>query len=501
MSETKGVLKGTSRNASTTCTTQKGSGGPETVFLLPIAARTTVELEVVSTIDSVVAIRSVCDDPLTEVACNDNGPTGSTGDPGSGGVGGGPVMIPPPPDVPPGADGGVPPPPGDGRDALLRATLNPGTYYVIVDQAEPFGVGGEFTLLVRSSAPPAYTVCSAARSVADGTSLPAEDLDTASEKPPACAGVESRPALYYTAHIPSGQRLTVRALPTGGDRPWVPVLQLLSGCSNARCLARDRTSTIGDRVLRYVNNGAAAEDVILSVSASTAVTGATFRMDVSLGEPIQNGTCASARPISDGQVLRNQDLSEGQVSQVGGMCKPTGGQALFYSAMLAPQQRLIVTLMTRSQGGIDFRAPLFLMLHNGCGQLDCRNSSQGDRLEYVNSSGSPQTMILEISSLPGLPTQIFDMMVSMPLPPPQIVVRPTAGLVTTEAGGKATFEVSLGSPPAAPVMIPLESSAPTEGMAASAVVTFTALDWSKAQTVTVTGVDDSQRDGNKSYRG
>jgi hypothetical protein len=39
-----------------------------------VKTRTTVELEVVSAIDTVLAIRTACDDPLTEVACNDTPP-------------------------------------------------------------------------------------------------------------------------------------------------------------------------------------------------------------------------------------------------------------------------------------------------------------------------------------------------------------------------------------------------------------------------------------------
>src|SRR6185436_20271740 len=165
---------GESRNSSTTCTRQKGTGGPDTVFVLPVKTRTTVELEVVSTIDTVLAIRTACDKPLTELACNDTPPVPGGGSGGFGG-GGGPIMEPPPPFV----DAGASDPPGDGRDAILRATLNPGTYYVILDEAEPFGVGGAFTLKLKSSAPVAHSSCSAAKVLTDGISLPAEDLDVA----------------------------------------------------------------------------------------------------------------------------------------------------------------------------------------------------------------------------------------------------------------------------------------------------------------------------------
>jgi hypothetical protein len=505
--EVKGVLKGMSRNASTTCTRGKGTGGPDTTYLMVVKTRTTVELEVVSSFDTVLAIRTACDDPLTELACNDT-PAGA-GIGGTGGSSGGgatdpvapkPGVVAPDAGRPPGQEEPPPAPPGSLQDAHLRVTLNPGSYYVLVDEAAPFGVGGNFTLKVSSSPPPAHASCSAAKALTDGLSLPAEELDVASEKAPSCSGGEARPALFYSARVPSGQRLTVRALSTAGDREWNPVLQLINNCKDGRCLARDRSTMFGDRQLRYVNNAAVAEDVILAVSASTAVNGGTFRLDVSLGEPVLNGTCAAARTITDGQVLRNQDLSEGQPTQGG--CIPPGGQALYYTVNLLPQQQLSVTLTTRDQGNIDpgfGKAPLFLALHNGCGVMDCRTANQGDRLDYVNASNESQKVILQVSTFPGQMPTVFDLMVSLPLPPGSVQVRGD-GLSTSESGDKATFQIFLGAPPVSPVMIPVESGTPTEGTVSPAVVTFTATDWDKPQTVTVTGVDDNQRDGNRPYK-
>src|SRR5205814_774143 len=76
---------------------------------------------------------------------------------------------------------------------------------------------------------------------------------------------------------------------------------------------------------------------------------------------------------------------------------------------------------------------------------------------------------------------------------------PLAGLVTTEAGGTATFTVRLNSQPTADVTIGLSSPAPPEGKVAPASLTFTAGNWNTPQTVTVTGVDDLVADGNKPY--
>ncbi len=82
---------------------------------------------------------------------------------------------------------------------------------------------------------------------------------------------------------------------------------------------------------------------------------------------------------------------------------------------------------------------------------------------------------------------------------PGITVNPTSGLVTTEAGGTATFTIVLNTQPTADVTIDLTSSDTTEGTVAPAGVTFTAANWSTAQTVTVTGINDDVDDGNVAY--
>lgn len=80
-----------------------------------------------------------------------------------------------------------------------------------------------------------------------------------------------------------------------------------------------------------------------------------------------------------------------------------------------------------------------------------------------------------------------------------IVLSPNTGLQTTESGGSATFNVLLSRAPTADVVIGLTSGNLNEGTVAPASLTFTPLDWSTPQTVTVTGVDDFRVDGNKAY--
>src|SRR5262249_25413507 len=80
-----------------------------------------------------------------------------------------------------------------------------------------------------------------------------------------------------------------------------------------------------------------------------------------------------------------------------------------------------------------------------------------------------------------------------------IIVTPTSGLTTTEAGGTAAFTIALNSQPTANVTIGLSSSDTTEGTVAPASLTFTAANWNVPQTVTITGVDDFVQDGDITY--
>ncbi len=71
--------------------------------------------------------------------------------------------------------------------------------------------------------------------------------------------------------------------------------------------------------------------------------------------------------------------------------------------------------------------------------------------------------------------------------PAGFIVTPTSGLITTNVGGTATFDVSLASEPTADVSIGLSSSDPAVGTEAPTSLEFTPLDWNVPQVVTVTG--------------
>ncbi|MGK5095102.1 Calx-beta domain-containing protein [Deltaproteobacteria bacterium TL4] len=70
---------------------------------------------------------------------------------------------------------------------------------------------------------------------------------------------------------------------------------------------------------------------------------------------------------------------------------------------------------------------------------------------------------------------------------------------TSENGDVAIFTVRLDSQPTKEVTIPLSVSDKTEGSLAVSALTFTPLNWNQPQKVSVTGVDDSKKDGDQKY--
>jgi hypothetical protein len=80
-----------------------------------------------------------------------------------------------------------------------------------------------------------------------------------------------------------------------------------------------------------------------------------------------------------------------------------------------------------------------------------------------------------------------------------ISVLPRMGLMTSEGGTQAQFDVRLLAEPSASVAIPLTSSDSTEGTPDKASLTFTPDNWMMAQKVTVTGQQDLVADGNIAY--
>lgn len=82
-----------------------------------------------------------------------------------------------------------------------------------------------------------------------------------------------------------------------------------------------------------------------------------------------------------------------------------------------------------------------------------------------------------------------------------VIVAPTSGLSTSEAGKSATFTVRLQSKPTSDVTIALASNNALEGKTNVSSLLFTPINWNALQTVTITGQqDDMTVDGDQPYK-
>lgn len=138
-----------------------------------------------------------------------------------------------------------------------------------------------------------------------------------------------------------------------------------------------------------------------------------------------------------------------------------------------------------------------LLAFDGSGNLGGILFDDEDILEYDPNSGIWEMNYdgsLQDTDWPPAQLEAFSVQAA-----PGILVTPTSGLITTEAGGTAQFQVVLLSQPTSNVIIVLSTSDTTEGTPSPTFLTFTPANWNVAQTVTVTGVNDFITDGAQPY--
>jgi hypothetical protein len=345
--------------------------------------------------------------------------------------------------------------------------------------------------------------CTQALAVEDGATLNDQKIDTAVEEPPSCTGDRTSGALFYRVKVPAGQRLEARVTTTSVltmISAWTPLLQLQSDCGQSACLATGHDVPQFGAVLQYVNNGPTQEELVLSVAAlPPLLPHATFRLEIEIGDPILNVSCAAARPIHDGLVLTGQRLPSGDFSRTALTCSNRSDGTLFYRANLVEHETLSVQLQARPRPSTNVIPTLQATVREVCElPLACLATSRGS-VEYTNPRDVPHNVILEITSEPGARNDVFDMTISMRRPRGALSVVPVRGLTTTEAGGTATFSVSLNSTPRHPVMVALLTRNPREGVVDPTVLTFDPNNWRVPQIATVTGVDDDVTDGSQAY--
>ncbi|HTA19773.1 MAG TPA: hypothetical protein VK989_10800, partial [Polyangia bacterium] len=500
------TLSAKSNNPVVSCQGGVVTDGPDAFYALTLTQTTTVDFHVSAAFETFVAVRAgPCSDSISEVSCGQDQSLdvlpvdGNAFDGGFAGFGA--IPIPQPfdagsdvasaADASPQADAGA-----DDASPFqtdLRVRLVAGTYTIVVDTfAASASANDTYTLSATAIQPLANGTCATPTLLASGATAPDQALDLAGAPSAVCGS--TRPALYYSVGVPPGQRLTARATPKLGDRGWMPRLAAFTACSTSSCLAQGHSASGATQELDWTNNGANWQLVDLAVTADGPVTDATFDLNIAVLDLM--ATCSRPTAVKDGTTLLAQDLSIA-ASAISNPCNGNTQHVFFYSATLLPQQTVTVSINPTASSTIPFFVNLGLV--SSC-DTDAQCSQSNTGIQFTNSASTSTTALFEVSSEESGLSPVFDLRVSMPPPPAHIVVTPTSGLVTSESGTTATFQISLTSPPTSTVSIAVASDTPTEGKATPATVTFTPATWMTPVTVTVVGVDDSVSDGPQAYK-
>ena len=133
------------------------------------------------------------------------------------------------------------------------------------------------------------------------------------------------------------------------------------------------------------------------------------------------------------------------------------------------------------------------------GSVSHLHENAGDLMEALYPT--PRNMDLTLGMLKDMGWGVSANGFPSDCEPSGITVTPEAGLVTTEAGGEARFEVRLDSKPAENVTVSITSDNESEGVPDPnpLELTFTPSTWNTLQEVAIVGVDDGLQDGPQDY--
>lgn len=302
---TSGTLVGAAPDAAGTC----GAAGPEVFYQVTLAARARVEIQVQTDgFDPLVYVRSMCGDPSTELACDDD-------------------------------EAGT-------AEFLAIRDLAAGTYFIAVDSP---GASGTFTIAVNLLPPPPDDdLCAAATPLLPSTTVMGA-TDAANDDQAFSCGLAMRPEVYYTFTLPVATHVTLDLADLTGEH----ALALLGGCGGPEL---DCQSTVGMTEQIDVPSLPAGTYVV----AVEGITPGTFDLTLTEGAAVPpDDACLTAGMLSIGATTTGN--LAGAHDDDAGNCGGGGGEDQVYSFFIGSTQH--VTIST----GAGF--PHVVYLRSVCGDL------------------------------------------------------------------------------------------------------------------------------------
>lgn len=219
-------------------------------------------------------------------------------------------------------------------------------------------------------------------------------------------------------------------------------------------------------------------------------------------DPKYNGNTPTRVDITNND---DTDLAGFDVTAISGDTSESGGTATFDIKLKSqPTANVTLTLSsskpgegTPNQGSVMFtpvnwNTPVTITVTGQDDRID-----DGDQAYAIDFQGATSTDLKYAGTKPSsiAVNNLDDGFVG------SIVVGVISGVSTTEAGNgdPQTFTVRLSAEPSAAVTVNFDSDNEDEGTVDVTSLTFTPLNWSQDQTVTVTGADDGVMDGDVQY--
>ena len=237
--------------------------------------------------------------------------------------------------------------------------------------------------------------------------------------------------------------------------------------------AASATTSTGTVTLTAVNNAVFAADKRVTVSGTVA---STDGLVVAPADVTLTITDDDSSPLT---LLRIQDRTPGRTGNTDFSFSPACCSGTAYTATVPAT---VTAVQLRVNAGSAHQ------IHRREGLTG--SFSPGTDADHTLSTTGATVIQVQLRDGPTTVLQTFTVTIYKA----GVAVGAVSGQAT-EAGGTATFTVRLTGPPSANVRIGVSSGDSGEGRVAPTALDFTTATWNTAQTVTVTGVDDSVPDG------
>lgn len=328
----------------------RGGDAPEIVYGLTVEHRAQVTITINSDYDGALYLLGACNEPRSEIACNDDAPNISR--------------------------------------SQIEATLDPGTYYVVVDA---YGSGaGEFELIAQATdLQNLAQVCQGAAALAPGQAVTGSTAGQPSYFTATCAGGARSSDRVYAVDVPSRSRMRVRMQSTYDAAVYVR--RACQDPNSEVACNDDHRDTRHSMVVTTVDPGR----YFVYVDGFSTGNAGDYSLRADLA-PLTGGntpadTCASPGAINNGQDVELDTFPASD--DMAGSCGGQGAPDVVYRLDVQSRVRFHASLVDS-----EFQGALYLQTQ--CGQSSsevvCSSSGGAGAATTLDANLQPGTYFLVV---------------------------------------------------------------------------------------------------------